>query len=320
MLKPITINNTKTMEEFTAKDHEIRNKGIGGSDIGVLMGLSHFATPYDIWESKTGRREPKPDNKYFKSGRRLEKIVVEYFEEETGFTIIEPDRHIAHVDHPWCLGMPDRYFQDKDKLGMLECKTTQLSISNLEGVPLSWVCQLTWYAGIKKSDRETRIDDFTTNYIAWLTRGLDFSMAPVEYDHDFFERMLEIGGNFWNNNVLKDAPPDPVNSEDVIKMFPSHLSGKIINARPEMISAIEHIRTIKDNIRSLNNEKDPLEEQIKLAMLDAEIVMAGEETLVTWKKTKDGVDFDLKKFSSDHADLFKEYTSVKPGVRKFLVK
>ena len=37
---------------------EARKAGIGGSDIGAIMGLSKWKSPVDVWLDKTGRVEP----------------------------------------------------------------------------------------------------------------------------------------------------------------------------------------------------------------------------------------------------------------------
>jgi predicted phage-related endonuclease len=35
-----------------------RRLGIGGSDIGALLGASPWSTPLDVWADKTGQAEP----------------------------------------------------------------------------------------------------------------------------------------------------------------------------------------------------------------------------------------------------------------------
>ena len=35
--------------------HELRGKGIGGSDASIVMNVSLYRTPYELWEEKTGK-------------------------------------------------------------------------------------------------------------------------------------------------------------------------------------------------------------------------------------------------------------------------
>lgn len=32
--------------------HELRSKGIGGSDAGIVMNVSNYKRPYELWEEK----------------------------------------------------------------------------------------------------------------------------------------------------------------------------------------------------------------------------------------------------------------------------
>ena len=36
-----------------------RTKGVGGSDMGTILGLNPYSTPYDLWLEKTGRQQPE---------------------------------------------------------------------------------------------------------------------------------------------------------------------------------------------------------------------------------------------------------------------
>lgn len=50
-----------TVEEM--QNHEawlgMRNKGIGGSDAGVIMGDNQWKSKYQLWLEKTGQAEPE---------------------------------------------------------------------------------------------------------------------------------------------------------------------------------------------------------------------------------------------------------------------
>ena len=38
--------------------HLRRRLGIGGSEIGTILGLNKYQTPFDLWLIKTGRKTP----------------------------------------------------------------------------------------------------------------------------------------------------------------------------------------------------------------------------------------------------------------------
>lgn len=58
--------------------HAARRQGIGGSDASVLLGHSRWRSPQELWEMKTGRREPEPGGDYARCGQLLESAVREH--------------------------------------------------------------------------------------------------------------------------------------------------------------------------------------------------------------------------------------------------
>ena len=54
-----------------------RNKGLGGSDIGVILGLNPKKTPYQLWAEKTGRVDGSVDNNFTRAaGINTDDIVA----------------------------------------------------------------------------------------------------------------------------------------------------------------------------------------------------------------------------------------------------
>ena len=61
-----------------------RRKGIGGSDVAALLGMSPWMTPFQLYLDKLGELPEKPDNAAMRMGRKLEPVVREMYEEESG--------------------------------------------------------------------------------------------------------------------------------------------------------------------------------------------------------------------------------------------
>ena len=53
------IKFTGTPEEISAQWHEQRDKGVGGSDVGVIMGVNHYKLIGQLWREKTGKTKPE---------------------------------------------------------------------------------------------------------------------------------------------------------------------------------------------------------------------------------------------------------------------
>ena len=71
---------------------EDRRKGIGGSDVGALLGLNKYKSPYTLWAEKSGLlHTDEVDNESMRIGRDLEDYVAKRFMEETGHEVITSD-------------------------------------------------------------------------------------------------------------------------------------------------------------------------------------------------------------------------------------
>ncbi len=65
----------KNLEAF----HAERKDGLGGSDIGAILGMSKYRTPVDVWAEKTGRAAPAESNLAMRFGTYAEQFVAEEY-------------------------------------------------------------------------------------------------------------------------------------------------------------------------------------------------------------------------------------------------
>ena len=66
-----------------------RELGIGSSEVGTILGVNPFETPYQLWLRKKGMTPPVEENEAMRAGHILEGAVARYFEEETGRQVIK---------------------------------------------------------------------------------------------------------------------------------------------------------------------------------------------------------------------------------------
>jgi predicted phage-related endonuclease len=205
--------------------------------------------------------------------------------------------------------MPDRfYIGNKIGKGILECKTTQ---SSLEDVPETWFAQLQWYLGIV---------GLMYGSVAWLEHGLDFKYHEYEFDPDFFNFMLEEVRKFWENHILTDIPPDPINVADVEKMFTRHVEGSKIDATPELIAVHQELKTVRYALKELEAKETDLIDKVKFVMKDTEVIINGTKPLFTWKATAPVKRLDISGLKEGDPDVYNAWLTETPGVRKFLIK
>lgn len=67
---------------------EFRRNHIGASDSPIIMGVSPWTTPYQLWELKLGLREPQVTNKAMKRGNDYEELARIAFQRDTGHVVV----------------------------------------------------------------------------------------------------------------------------------------------------------------------------------------------------------------------------------------
>src|ERR1700738_1257307 len=99
----------KTREEWA----EARKELITASDVAAILGLDKGRQPLSVWMEKRGLIEPSPDDPARKAGRKLERAVVEWYADETGYDV-QYHQHRLEVppDLSWVAVSPDADAKD----------------------------------------------------------------------------------------------------------------------------------------------------------------------------------------------------------------
>lgn len=145
------------MSIIIPKSHEEwlqeRQKGIGASDAGTIIGVNPWKTNVQLWEEKTGQREPEDisDKPYVQYGHDAEPYIRELFaldHPELAVMYESPYEIIRNDEYPWLFCTPDGELQDEaGRHGGLEIKTTEIMHSSKwsewDGrIPAQYYCQI----------------------------------------------------------------------------------------------------------------------------------------------------------------------------------
>jgi len=307
------------MEDLSDRQRwlEERNKGIGGSDLLAILGLSEWSSPYKVWMRKTGRDTSQVDNPATRRGKVLEPAIADLFELETGLQLEIPDPELlpyTHPEYPFCKGSPDRFVIVNGIKGNLELKTMR---GYTDTIDRGWYCQVTWYTGIMKAIYPEWSNE---QWIGWFDSSLQIKSESFNFDPVFFAYLLEKAGYFWNQFVVKDIPPPALNDDDLAAKYPVGIIGKSIELPDDLSSKVIDLKTCKIDLKKLTEQKEALEFDIKNFMQDSEVLQRGTDIIATWKSTKQRETFDKDKLKAELPDVYNQYIYFKPGSRMFLLK
>lgn len=306
--------NQITRNEFLMR----RRNGIGGSDIAAIVGLSKFATPYDVWLSKRGEAaEEEGDKPWLYWGSILEDVVAKEYALRTGAKVQRVNAQLIHPEHTFAMANIDRAVVNPDIRGnvrwidgrlttdrILECKTANgfaASVWGADGteeVPENYLCQVQWYMGITGA----RYAD-----LAVLIGGSDYRSYTIEAHPELFADLLTEAEAFWKL-VEEGIAPDPQTVADAQARWPHHLKSKSHMATAAAARAVDDLAEVKEQMAELKRREDELKLVIMADMQDAEILTDMGEPIATWKaQTADRI--DTKALRKDHPEIAALYST-----------
>lgn len=186
-------------EEWLAQ----RRKGVGGSDVAAIMGLSEYRGPYEVWAEKKGYIESADLSgvEAVQWGNILEPIVGRHYAE------LHPDRKVRRlnavcqsIERPWAQASLDYEVRDPELgWGILEIKTASLYKESDwdDGVPLYYVTQISHYMSVTGRPFAD---------VAVLIGGQRYREYRVMRDEDDIKLVNREVDDFWTF-VTKDIEP-----------------------------------------------------------------------------------------------------------------
>ena len=184
-----------------------RDKSIGASEAGAVMGLNPYQTPVDVYLSKIGKGLPVEENLAMWIGSKIEPLLRERFQMETGMKVRKDNK--IRVD-----------------------KKCDFLTTNLDGmvvgekVPVEFKTMGVWNGDIPdyyfaQIQHQMMVTNKPYIYFAVLVTGYgkQFIIEKYERNDDFISEMRESLIKFWNNNVMRQKPPDPITVTDINNIY-----------------------------------------------------------------------------------------------------
>jgi putative phage-type endonuclease len=299
--------------------------GIGGSDIGAILGLSPYRSAIDVWLDKLGRRRNENSAVHLRYGHHLEPFVAKEYERETGHTthayphtIRHPvHSHLfAHVDRLVCVdgqGVVDEAGEVTTKV-LLECKTASAFTSSQWGtpwtdeIPATYVAQCVWYMALTGCDEA---------HVAVLLGNSDFRVYRVLRDNQLAGALISAALQFWDQHVLSGDPPPARAREDVEQLFPEHVEGKDVEADAELLGHIRKLQRLTRISKRIEARAADLSARVTSRMRDAERVCVDGRPLATWRSAAPVRRVDVARLRREQPEVVSRYISEGTPSRRF---
>ncbi|MCL4581428.1 hypothetical protein YWH7199_08470 [Fusobacterium nucleatum YWH7199] len=285
--------------------HKLREKRIGGSDVGAILGVNLYKSIIDVYIDKTEGSTFK-GNEATHWGHMLEGTVIKEFASKHNELIVY-EAPYSIVDNFFIANL-DSVLKDKETgdYGVLEIKTT--SIWNKKEweediIPQSYYAQVQHYL---------MLTGYKFAYIAVLIGGQQYKEFKIERSEEDMELIRNKATKFYNENILKLIPPVPDGSD----AYMEHLKKKALEIENNEVIELVGFEEKVEMLKKVTKDKKELEKTEKLLKEEIMLEMIRKNTLkAVVEKSKFNIlskkTLNKKKLGEEHPQLLKEYEEYK---------
>lgn len=311
------MNAQVQLTEHSQEWHDNRRKGIGGSDVAAILGLSKYKSPYQLWLTKTSRDNGDTAGEAAYWGNQLEDVVAKEFAQRTGLKIQRVNEQIIHHEHDWMRANIDRAVVNPDIAGnvrfkdgrlttnhILECKTANQYLAKLwgeqdsEDVPDYYLTQCQWYMGITQTELCS---------LAVLIGGQRFRSYQIKFDEELFAMLQQECSKFWHDHVLADAPPAPTTFDDVLHRWSKHNPDTSIEADNELLGLVDEYQDWQKDVKSAEKHLEQLKIALCTRFADKEMIIDGDKRIATFKY-QERTTIDSKALKAAHPEIWEQFS------------
>lgn len=269
---------------ITENQRQDRKLGIGGSDMPIILGLSSYKTPYQLYLEKTGMVESdyeETELQYW--GHQLEPIIVNEFKRRNNVTVTESPDTFIHPFHDFLRGNLDGFIPELNAVLEVKCSNQFMAKEwgepGSDVIPMQYLVQVAHYCAITNADKA---------FIAVLIGGHDYREFRYDRDLELENLVIDAAKTFWEC-VQTKTPPAAVNQIDLRLMFPQHAPEKVVTINTEVAEQLTTLAETKFKIKALSEVEDKYKFNIMQFMKDAECLVDDcGKPLISWKANKRG--------------------------------
>jgi len=265
-----------------------RTRGIGGSEVAALLGVSPYATAFDVFRNKVDengkprflapypkkgrkvRAELLTDNPVFEWGHRLEDAIAVKAADDLGLVGRSGGGLWQHLDHEIAIVTPDRVATARrswEPVGLIECKTsTEPEAWENNDAPLHYKIQAQWQMGIT---------GISPCYLSCLLLDYErtFHIRKIVFDDVWFAEMVEVAERFWEQHVLTGEPPmhdlTHPHTTDLLAELHPHVVRESVQLGDGAREWIEAYHQAKEVVKVAETRLDEIKNWLKVQLGDA---------------------------------------------------
>jgi len=325
------ITTEQTHDEWV----EARKEGIGGSDAGVIVGASRYASPFSLYHEKRGSVVSDfTGNESTRWGNRLERSIAEEYAETYNASVVAYPVTLVSNEREWQVANVDFFIDPSFPAGLVtdvDPKTTQINPTAILEIKTNGL------VGRASSDWDD--DNYPETYayqtmhycavtglrkavLAALVGGRGLQVRDLEFSEEEIEALNGHEAKFWQM-VQEGVEPEAsglVSDFDTLKSLYPESVGETVEVTEFTADIVREYAEAKYELDKAESKAKALRAQIEQAIGDAEAITYNGSTLCTFKSTKSGEAIDTKALEEELPEVAAKYKKVKPGYRVLRLK
>lgn len=199
-------NSREILESLDAGDPYLRRNFIGASDAPIIMGVSPWSTPYQLWQEKCGIKKPFEGSFVTDEGHRKEVFARDLFESKMGEKF--PAKRLFSDQYDWMMASLDGYNERIKKALEIKCpgekshQTAKLGI-----VPIFYFPQV---------QHQMFVANLQSIYYLSYINDESYVILTCERDDKYIDELIKKELHFWKC-VQNCTPPELSDRDFVIK-------------------------------------------------------------------------------------------------------
>jgi putative phage-type endonuclease len=300
-----------------------RSSFIGGTDASVIMGVSPYQTPVELWLEKTGQRTRQEPDKYkrriLERGKLLEPIILQ----------MAVDKLIEQGHQVEILRTNHRYYDPEH--AFLSCEIDFELL--IDGEEVNGDCKSV-HGFARKQWGEEETDEMPLHYAAQFMHGMgitgrsrtivaaligldDVAIYWIDRDDETINAMREKCVTFWNDCILGGNPPDIMKFSDIKAIYPKD-NGKAVEATTDIAEKVLELHNLKHQVKAWEERIETLQLDVAEFISPHSVLTFNGKEIATWK-AQDATRLDQKALDAAHPDIVKKF-KVTTSTRVFRLK
>jgi predicted phage-related endonuclease len=299
------------LHTFARAETASRTHLLGASAAPVILGVSQWQTPFELWRSMQGAMADS-DSNVKRRGRYLEAGLLQWTADTVGAVEVEGG---IPIDEPGIAG-PEAFMQfhpdgalrmSDGSWRLAEIKSSRKAAewgdAGTDLIPLAYLAQVQYQLACCQSLQFAQVG-------AYLPLPDELRPYLVESDPAFQRFMVDrMGEWFYRHIVLGEAPQvdgSAASAEHLRRCFPQQLRPLWTADEGPTADLIRDYATTLADLKALEARKDLLGNQLRSTIGEAEGIRVAGVGKVTWRHTKGSDGIDLQRLRAEFPQVWAE--------------